>query len=286
MAAPGSRRVPFCFGRAYDGRRTHRPTLASERRSAVSIREMPHGLFRPPCLPARLDRRGARARRAARSVHVDRVGATKLGCRHRAAPAAGGQRPAHPDQGLVPRTAARGTGSACRQHVGRRPHDRHPRRVLALPGGRSRARAPLHAVAHRQPRPHAVRAVDVVDLSRTGRATFVVPGAVLHLRRRSRGVRVPADGRAQAPAAARPCIQARCARRQRRPGLLGPAGPAIRASQRRCLADRREHRGKVRPLRAGARQRQRDRAQARRRSAVSADLRHRLPLDPDLLHPG
>jgi hypothetical protein len=214
MAASGSRRVPFCFlGRMMGANSFRRPRAGPN--APCRSREVPNGLFRSPCVSARLDRRGARARRPARSVHVNRVGPTELGRRRRAAPAAGGQRSAHPDQGLVPRAAARGAGPARREHVGRRPHDRHPWRVLAVPGRRSRARAPLHAVAYRQPQPHAVRAVDAVDLSRARRAAIVVPGAVLHLRRRSRRLRLPAHRDPQAVAAARALVCARRARRQR-----------------------------------------------------------------------
>ena len=95
--------------------------------------------------------------------------------------------PAVSDQRILIKASFReplleGAGPACRQHGGRGPHERHGRRVLALPGDRSCPRASLYPVAHRQPRPHAVRAVDAVDVSRAGRAAVVVPGAVLHLR--------------------------------------------------------------------------------------------------------
>ncbi len=118
-----------------------------------------------------------------------------------------------------------------------------------------------------------------------GRPPGALPPADLHLRGRPRGAQVSADRDPQPPAAARAELRAAGGRRQRRSGLLGSARAGRRQAARHA-SRRRQARRHLRPLGGRARRRQRSGAQARGRPADHAGLRHRLPLDADVLHAG
>ena len=242
-----------------------------------------------PRLPPRHRSRAAPGRAAPGTPRPDEPADAGrfLGPRRRAPPPAHRQRQADPHQGLV-RRAPGGPAAAPRgQAVHARPHDGHQRRVLAIPRHESGARPHVHAQPRRRRRHAPVRAVDARDLPGPGRAAGKTACALLHLRWRPRGPHFPAGGDAQSHPQARPVVQAGRGGGQRRPRLLGPALAAHGEGLGRRLSQSETTRpGHLRPKQCRAGHRQRGAPQKGRGPADRAGLRHRLPLDADVLHPG
>src|SRR5712692_6906456 len=99
---------------------------------------------------------------------------------------------------------------------------RRQRRALGVLHRRPAARPALHAAARRRRREKARRPLAAEDIPVSGREERIAAGADVYLPGRARRSQaLPADAAAHPPRGAGPVVRARCADRERRPGLLG-----------------------------------------------------------------